>query len=95
MKNRNKGIIAGTAVIALALIIFAPKIFNSKAKQEGPASSRDINAPVNVKISKIVPRTIENKIYSSGTILGNEEVDLRSETSGKITQILFTEGARV
>lgn len=95
MKNRNKGIIAGVAVIALALIILAPKIFSSKAKQEGPASGRDINAAVNVKIAKIDPRTIENKVYSSGTILGNEEVDLRSETSGKITQILFTEGARV
>ncbi|MCB9206579.1 MAG: biotin/lipoyl-binding protein [Ignavibacteriales bacterium] len=27
--------------------------------------------------------------------MGNEEVQLRSETSGKVTQILFKEGTRV
>jgi len=38
---------------------------------------------------------LNNKIFSTGTVLANEEVELRSEISGKIVQILFTEGRYV
>ncbi|HEX3072405.1 MAG TPA: biotin/lipoyl-binding protein, partial [Ignavibacteriales bacterium] len=96
MKNGKKGIIAGAAVLALALLILAPKIFSSKSKQpEAAAPGRGLNASITARVVVINPRTIENMVNSSGTILGNEEVDLRSETSGKIIQILFTEGSRV
>ncbi len=40
-------------------------------------------------------RKIENRIISSGTLLAAEEVELRSETSGIITKILFQEGSFV
>lgn len=96
MKNGKKGVIAGAAVLALALLILAPKIFSSKSKQpEAAAPGRGLNASITARVAVINPRTIENMVNSSGTILGNEEVDLRSETSGKIIQILFTEGSRV
>jgi membrane fusion protein (multidrug efflux system) len=38
---------------------------------------------------------LENKIQSTGTIMANEEVELRSEISGKVSQIFFKEGDRV
>ena len=37
----------------------------------------------------------EEKIYSSGTILANDEVEIRNEIAGKITAIVFKEGTRV
>jgi membrane fusion protein (multidrug efflux system) len=39
--------------------------------------------------------TLNNSVFTTGTILANEEVELRSETSGKITKILFKEGSFV
>lgn len=96
MKKGKKGIIAGAAVLIIALLLLAPKLFSSKSKQtENQTAGRSLNAPIMARVTVISPRTIENKVNSSGTILGNEEVDLRSETSGKITHILFTEGTRV
>jgi membrane fusion protein (multidrug efflux system) len=37
----------------------------------------------------------ENSILSTGTVMANDEVELRSEISGKITRIFFQEGAAV
>jgi len=38
---------------------------------------------------------LQNNIYSSGTILAAEEVQLRPETSGKLIAVLFKEGTTV
>ena len=43
----------------------------------------------------ITPRPLDNKILASGNILATEEVELYSEVSGKVTQILFKEGGHV
>ncbi len=40
---------------------------------------------VNVQIAK--PSSFENKLQISGSVISNEEVELRIETSGKITAI--------
>jgi len=41
------------------------------------------------------PIELENKISATGTIMANEEVDLRIEVSGKVIGIYFDEGSRV
>ena len=85
-------IIGGALVVIILLAI--PKINfdgggdNSAAS---PASSQAI--PVSVRI--IQPARLNNTIHSNGSLLGNEEVELRSETSGKITKIYFQEGTKV
>ncbi len=43
----------------------------------------------------IVPTQMSELIYSTGSLLPDEEVDLAFETSGKIVGIFFEEGARV
>lgn len=49
--------------------------------------------PVEAQI--IHPQLLRNTIFTTGTLLANEEVELRSETSGRITRIFFQEGKRV
>ncbi|MDO1447805.1 efflux RND transporter periplasmic adaptor subunit [Rhodocytophaga aerolata] len=51
----------------------------------------------NVAVDVIVVKSekLDNKIQSTGTILANEEVELRSEISGKVSRIFFKEGDRV
>ncbi|HEY6171460.1 MAG TPA: biotin/lipoyl-binding protein, partial [Candidatus Kapabacteria bacterium] len=38
---------------------------------------------------------IDSKILSTGTIVANEEIEIRSEIAGRITSINFTEGTSV
>ena len=43
----------------------------------------------------IQPQLLENRIYTTGTLLANEEVELRPEIAGRVTDVLFTEGGKV
>ena len=54
-----------------------------KEKKGGPSS---------VEIIVVKADVLEEKIQSTGTLIPNEEVDVRSEISGRITQINFKEG---
>jgi membrane fusion protein (multidrug efflux system) len=41
------------------------------------------------------PEHIDNHITSTGSVMANEEVEIRSEVQGKITHIAFKEGGKV
>lgn len=43
----------------------------------------------------IVPTQLREQIYSTGSLLPDEEVELSFETSGKVVGIHFQEGSRV
>ena len=43
----------------------------------------------------LYPEYLESKISTTGTILPNEEVELRSEISGRVIGIYFKEGSRI
>jgi membrane fusion protein (multidrug efflux system) len=62
----------------------------------GPQMGNSGQVPaVNVTVTIAKSSTFDTKITSTGTTLSNEEVDLKPEASGKITQIMFKEGDRV
>lgn len=93
MKNKKKIIIWGGLVVIL-LILIIPKIdFTGPGDDQLNVNPASRSVPVDGLIIKVKP--LENKIFSNGTLVSNEEVELRSETSGKITQILFMEGKQV
>jgi membrane fusion protein (multidrug efflux system) len=52
-------------------------------------------AKVPVEVIVIQPQLLDNKIFTTGTLLANEEVELRPEVSGRVTSISFAEGSRV
>lgn len=84
--------IAVFAVVVLALIII-PRLKSKKEIEAGSTGIRGAVIPVSVKI--IHPETFDNKLEVSGSVRSNEEVELRSEISGKIISINFQEGSRV
>lgn len=49
--------------------------------------------PVTARV--LQPERLDNRVTSSGTVLANEDVEIRSEVQGKIVKIAFQEGARV
>jgi len=92
-KNIKKILIAITILIVLA-IVFLPKILSStKSEATMPIGRPDMVVPVKAHIVSL--ETLSNSVYTTGTILANEEVELRSEISGKIIKILFKEGSYV
>lgn len=92
MSKKNRIFIyAGIVIVLLILIIPKLRISSDPAENQGRRSDK----PVSVNAIVIKPRPLENKIFSNGTVIGNEEVELRSEISGKIVKILFEEGSKV
>lgn len=95
MKNKFKTIAVSITVLVIILIIVLPKIFSSEDATTGNNASDRMNSSTQVKAHIVDTERMSNKVYATGTILANEEVELRSEVSGKITHILFKEGSLV
>ena len=51
-------------------------------------------AVLSVETVSLTPRTLQERMSTTGTILANEEVEIVSEITGKIAEILFREGGR-
>lgn len=82
-----------TAIILLGIVVYFNKC---KSPHEGsnPQTGKS-QPPIIVTAIVVHAGMFEEKIYSSGTILANEEVEIRNEVAGKITAIVFKEGSRV
>lgn len=62
---------------------------------EAPPASRSRGGATVVETIVIRPQPIENTIFTTGTLLANEEVVLRPEISGRVVQVSFEEGQKV
>ncbi|HEY6437657.1 MAG TPA: efflux RND transporter periplasmic adaptor subunit [Ignavibacteriaceae bacterium] len=94
MNKRIKTFVISLVILGLLLIIFLPKILSSeKGNPITMVKGRDAQIPVTARIVKY--EKLSEYVFTTGSILANEEVELRSEISGKIVQILFREGAYV
>jgi len=89
-------------VLVLTGIIFYPKLesflpFNKGEEQSerSLAMSSGGQKPLYASGYIIVPTDMSEMIYSTASLLPDEEVDLSFETSGKIIEIYFEEGRRV
>lgn len=87
--------------ISIILIIFGglayPKVkplFSSPSDNETSANN-PANRILQVEAVELEYETIEDRIFSSGTVQANEVVELSSESSGLITSIYFEEGRDV
>jgi membrane fusion protein, multidrug efflux system len=92
MKNRTKIIVIITVVIVVAVLIALPKLGSAG---NGAPVQRNMNSPVPVNAHIIKGEKLSNNVITSGSVLANEEVELKSEESGKITNIYFREGGNV
>lgn len=84
--------IAAIVIIILALIII-PKLSSKKVESESAPMARGGVIQVEIKIIK--PENFTTDLNVSGSVFGNEEVQLRTEVSGKVVSIGFSEGTKV
>ncbi len=86
-------IIVGVLVILGLLAI--PKVQSLTQASSSQNQSNRGSDPLSVDVHVIEPRVYENKIFTTGTLMANEEVELRSEISGKIVELRLEEGKSV
>ncbi|XWN37615.1 MAG: efflux RND transporter periplasmic adaptor subunit [Balneola sp.] len=82
-------------IIVLGLLAF-PKVKDYlKASEAASQNNSGSTAPLNVEVYIVKPDIVENKIFTTGTLTSNEEVELASESSGLIQEIYLREGEDV
>ncbi|MCP1382848.1 efflux RND transporter periplasmic adaptor subunit [Runella salmonicolor] len=104
MSKPVKSILTVLVILIITGLAFYPRLKEYTSKKEekgataptggGPAAKGGAKgggpAPINIMV--IGNQRLEEKILSTGTIIANEEVDIRSEIAGRITSINFKEG---
>ncbi len=93
MKKNYKKIVFTIIGAVLLLFLVYNKLIKSSSGAEKTGPVKKQAAIISAVV--INPSTIEEKIFTTGTIMANEEVDLASEVSGKVVKISFNEGTKV
>ena len=86
--------VGGVALIALLALRF----FGHETADRGAGPDRGEGGPeaaVSVSVEVIRPVELGGTVTAVGTVLSNEEVQLRTQVSGQIEKIAFAEGERV
>ena len=80
------------------LLIFSCFLLNAcKSGKSSPPrlQSGMSGAKIPVDAMVIQPQLLDNRIFTTGTLLANEEVKLQPEIAGRVTDVLFPEGGKV
>jgi membrane fusion protein (multidrug efflux system) len=92
---KNKKIIVWISVFIILAILIIPKLNFTGSDSDNNSKINAMARQVSVDVWIVKPKPLQNKIFSNGTLISNEEVELRSEIAGKVTHIMFSEGKRV
>ncbi len=91
--------VAAVAIVAGGYWYQQPKVNDDLAQADKAASAgnmkRGANKVLNINGKVVRPQKLTDEFVTTGLILPDEEVNLSFETSGKITEILFSEGTAV
>lgn len=82
-------------LIAAAVLVALKKIFIATPDAIVPGGAGGKTPPVGVNVTVVHPVPLEEIIQTTGTLAANEEVELRAELPGRITQLAFKEGSTV
>jgi multidrug efflux pump subunit AcrA (membrane-fusion protein) len=81
------------AIILTFLVLSSCSQSSNGQQKRGGGGGNKSAVPVEAMI--IHPQLLRNEIFTTGTLLANEEVELRSEISGRVVGVYFEEGKRV
>ncbi|MBI5474841.1 MAG: efflux RND transporter periplasmic adaptor subunit [Ignavibacteriae bacterium] len=91
-KTKITFIVAGVVLVGLAI----PKlILPGKTNQANGAGAGQRDGRLSVRTVVVQPERLRDRVETVGTILSNEEVEVRPEISGRIVRLSFKEGGRV
>lgn len=90
MNKILKRILIGVGLLAVVGLMAWPKLPKGEPAAEDAPQPGDTRLSVSVVV--VEPQRLRDRINATGSILANEEVELRSEASGKILKLHFQEG---
>ena len=95
MKNKTRNIVLGTLLVVVLVLLTSPKIklFPGDGNAATTADESDPRLPVEIFVT--ATDTVTSLIRTTGTVLANEEVEIRSEIAGKVQEIHIDEGRKV
>lgn len=93
MNKLTRNISIVLILIVLAALLIVPKLLSEKNKQQTTSTQTPQEIPVDAFVIKATE--LENELATVGTIIANEEVEVKSELTRKITGIYFKEGTYV
>ena len=82
-------------VIILGALLIVPKLISEKNKTQTPSGQNTSQQEISADAFIIKEIDLENEVATVGTIIANEEVEIKSELTRKITGIYFKEGTFV
>ena len=85
------GVLAALAILA---VLAAPKLIQLR-RTDKPTAAAPSGKILRVQVHRVVPIRLTERLATTGTLRANEEVEIVSEISGKISAIRFEEGSRV
>jgi membrane fusion protein (multidrug efflux system) len=92
---RRKALFAFILVLAVLVVLKVTVLRNQGSRGAARAPGADDTAGPAVTTVVVTPERMADRVASVGTVLPNEEVDIRSEVAGRVASIRFAEGARV
>jgi membrane fusion protein, multidrug efflux system len=99
LASGRTSVIVAIGVIVGALILIKVGLLKSDTARSGGRGVAGAGAGgggvASVRAVVVGARSMSDRITTVGTILANEDVDVRSEISGRIEAITFSEGSRV
>ncbi|WP_299758645.1 efflux RND transporter periplasmic adaptor subunit [uncultured Pontibacter sp.] len=96
MNKTLKTILILVTVTAVGYFIYKQTTAEpDKAAAMGGGGGGPMAQKVAVDVYVVSPAAFQNKIATTGSVLPNEDVELRSEIAGRVTSINFKEGSRV
>ena len=90
-----KRVLSITAIVIIFAILAYPKVKGFFAESDASTTAAAGSSTLAVEAYLVTPHVIENKIYTTGTLIANEEINLSSESSGIIQEIYLEEGKAV
>lgn len=93
MSKKARIIVFSLAGLVILVLITSPRIRIFEASEEAESGPAGGALPITAYL--VTPNKVTDKIRTTGSLLANEEVDLRSEVSGKLKRIMFKEGTPV
>lgn len=90
-----KGKIIGTALTVVVLGLIVMTLMNNKAKSKAKAEQSEISTTLPVQVRSVAYSQLQEDLTLVGTVLANNEVNVISETSGRIKQVNIKVGDNV
>jgi len=82
-------------VLAIVGLLLIPKFFCGNANKQEQGKKGGNKAPIGISVYKVMQENIAEIYKVNGTLLPNEQVELKAESQGLIKKVYFKEGANV